>query len=487
MTIKELEALVDMTRANIRFYEQEGLISPARQPNGYRDYSQEDADTLSKIKLFRQLHLDLDTIRALQSGELTLTQALEKQLTELEADQSALDRARQVCQELRESGTSYAALDPRPWLAELERPPAPDSPRFAPPEDQYVPPASTRHPWRRYFARVIDLGICGSVWLAVYALVLHWNQPRGLWTTMINTYVGWGLLFLLEPLCLHFWGTTPGKAVFGISIRSETGEKLTWKEALLRTWQVFGRGYGYEIPVYSFWRMWKGYQVCQAGEREPWEAYETYDFADGKIWRCWACVGIQILDVGLALLIAAQALMPPNRGALTAAEFYENYNFYVDYLRTELNHLDENGQWEASAGVIIDPFSSLESEFSVTLTDGVVTGVTVTRRAETDSFLWLSNTEPELALLAFAGSLPEVNCITFKATNWLDAIDQQTTWDCDLTLRGLLHITQSTKLNGFESAAGPNSVLLAREGQTASFYQEFHIELAEKTSESFRQ
>ena len=30
MTIKELEALINMTRANIRFYEQEGLISPAR-------------------------------------------------------------------------------------------------------------------------------------------------------------------------------------------------------------------------------------------------------------------------------------------------------------------------------------------------------------------------------------------------------------------------------------------------------------------------
>ena len=28
MTIKELEEVLDMTRANIRFYEQEGLLSP---------------------------------------------------------------------------------------------------------------------------------------------------------------------------------------------------------------------------------------------------------------------------------------------------------------------------------------------------------------------------------------------------------------------------------------------------------------------------
>ena len=141
MTIKELETLVGMTRANIRFYEQEGLIAPTRLPNGYRDYSGEDADTLSKIKLFRGLHLDLDAIRALQSEELTLAEALEKQLAALEADQTALDRARRICRELRESGTGYADLDPKPWLDELERPPLFDSPRYAPPEDQYAPPA----------------------------------------------------------------------------------------------------------------------------------------------------------------------------------------------------------------------------------------------------------------------------------------------------------------------------------------------------------
>ena len=37
MTIAELERRSGMTRANIRFYEGEGLISPARRENGYRD------------------------------------------------------------------------------------------------------------------------------------------------------------------------------------------------------------------------------------------------------------------------------------------------------------------------------------------------------------------------------------------------------------------------------------------------------------------
>ena len=51
MTIKEIEELAGMPRANIRYYEAEGLLSPVRSENGYRDYSEEDLSILKKIKL----------------------------------------------------------------------------------------------------------------------------------------------------------------------------------------------------------------------------------------------------------------------------------------------------------------------------------------------------------------------------------------------------------------------------------------------------
>ena len=55
MNIGQLEAALGMTRANIRFYEKEGLLSPTRSENGYRDYTGSDLDTLRRIKLLRQL------------------------------------------------------------------------------------------------------------------------------------------------------------------------------------------------------------------------------------------------------------------------------------------------------------------------------------------------------------------------------------------------------------------------------------------------
>ena len=69
MTIREIEARCQMERANIRFYEREGLLTAQRLPNGYRDYTEEDVQTLLRIRLLRSLHVSLDDIRALTDGQ----------------------------------------------------------------------------------------------------------------------------------------------------------------------------------------------------------------------------------------------------------------------------------------------------------------------------------------------------------------------------------------------------------------------------------
>ena len=68
MTIREIEEQLGIPRATVRYYEREGLLTPARGGNNYRDYTQEDLDTLEKICLLRQLDMPLDTIKAVQRG-----------------------------------------------------------------------------------------------------------------------------------------------------------------------------------------------------------------------------------------------------------------------------------------------------------------------------------------------------------------------------------------------------------------------------------
>ena len=68
MMIKEVQELTGLGRKAIEYYQQKGLIDPAVLENGYRDYSQEEADTLRHIALLRALDVPLEEIRALLSG-----------------------------------------------------------------------------------------------------------------------------------------------------------------------------------------------------------------------------------------------------------------------------------------------------------------------------------------------------------------------------------------------------------------------------------
>ena len=69
MKINQVEELVGITKKNIRFYEEQGLINPERnRDNGYREYSLKDVDLLNKIKLLRSLDVPIDEIRKLEVG-----------------------------------------------------------------------------------------------------------------------------------------------------------------------------------------------------------------------------------------------------------------------------------------------------------------------------------------------------------------------------------------------------------------------------------
>ena len=62
-TIKEVEKKLNITRANIRFYEKEGLLQPKRCDNEYRDYSEDDLKRLEKILIFRKCNISIENIQ----------------------------------------------------------------------------------------------------------------------------------------------------------------------------------------------------------------------------------------------------------------------------------------------------------------------------------------------------------------------------------------------------------------------------------------
>ena len=93
MKINEVEAAVGVTKKNIRFYEEEGLISPSREPgNGYRSYSQADVERLRRIKLLRKLDVPLAEIREMLEGQRTLAEGMSQQLERLRSRRADLKK-----------------------------------------------------------------------------------------------------------------------------------------------------------------------------------------------------------------------------------------------------------------------------------------------------------------------------------------------------------------------------------------------------------
>ena len=65
MKIKQVEELVGITKKNIRFYEEQGLLQIERAENGYREYHQKDVIRLQEIKLLRKIDISIEEMRAL--------------------------------------------------------------------------------------------------------------------------------------------------------------------------------------------------------------------------------------------------------------------------------------------------------------------------------------------------------------------------------------------------------------------------------------
>ena len=121
MKINEVEALVGITKKNIRFYEEKGLLSPRRNSeNGYRDYGQAEVDTLKRIKLMRKLGVPIEDIRRMQAGG-TVADGMRRHLVTLERDRKSLEQSIQLCQSLKDREERLEALDAAALLEEMER------------------------------------------------------------------------------------------------------------------------------------------------------------------------------------------------------------------------------------------------------------------------------------------------------------------------------------------------------------------------------
>lgn len=121
MKINQAAELAGITSKNIRFYEDQGLIAPARDAsNGYRDYSMENVEQLCRIKLLRMLGISCENIRRLQSGELDFDTCMDEHVAELEKTSSNIEHMKTMCRVLRDEADSLSEIKASVYLERMK-------------------------------------------------------------------------------------------------------------------------------------------------------------------------------------------------------------------------------------------------------------------------------------------------------------------------------------------------------------------------------
>ena len=119
MKINELEDLLGVSRSTIRYYEDQGLVTPPRTENGYRDYSYEEARLFQKIMVLRKLGVSVPEIKDLIEDKAELHDVLEQNVDRLRAQQSEIAAAIEMCGELDAEAESFDGIDPPKYLKSI--------------------------------------------------------------------------------------------------------------------------------------------------------------------------------------------------------------------------------------------------------------------------------------------------------------------------------------------------------------------------------
>ena len=98
MKTHELEKELGISKHTIFYYEKEGIVTPQRDENGYRSYSQDDLQKLIMVKFLRNLNISIDDVKAILNNELDFKECLEinqihlaKQIKSLEEVQENIE------------------------------------------------------------------------------------------------------------------------------------------------------------------------------------------------------------------------------------------------------------------------------------------------------------------------------------------------------------------------------------------------------------
>ncbi len=135
-------------------------------------------------------------------------------------------------------------------------------------------------PWVRYGARMFDMYLFSipAVFILGGIVPSILNMPEivlGVLLTFIWVFV--------EASLLSFWGSTPGKSLFRITLRSSVEEKLSFSNAFNRSFSVWWKGLGLGFPFASLITLIISYKTLSREGITSWDRDGKFVISHNRI------------------------------------------------------------------------------------------------------------------------------------------------------------------------------------------------------------
>ena len=175
---------------------------------------------------------------------------------------------------------------------------------------RFDPPATATPAgaWSRYFARILDLVleifVVGAAMAALEVDPFANVRPAGL-ADFLSGLVVTPLALAIDAVVLALFGTTPGKALFGIRVRGFEGRKLSFGQAILRNLGMWFFGLGLGIPIVTVVTLIVSARKLWARDQVVWDDLGGFDVTQDGVGNLRIAIGIL---VSASLLSAAMVL-----------------------------------------------------------------------------------------------------------------------------------------------------------------------------------
>ncbi|UCC71526.1 MAG: RDD family protein [Gemmatimonadota bacterium] len=137
------------------------------------------------------------------------------------------------------------------------------------------------HPWRRWFARIIDMTVAGFA----LGIVVGIFAPSS--TIFDSSFAGtiFVLVFwmLAEPFVLVNFENTPGKALLNIHLKTAEGRSLKLDQAFRRSARVWFFGLAGGLPLISLFTMAASYSKLTREGITSWDGAESIAVSYGPV------------------------------------------------------------------------------------------------------------------------------------------------------------------------------------------------------------